>query len=82
MASAGSIEGTVLGVMESWPLQLSIESGAQVYHVELTETTRVLRAGREVSPNSLRPQDLVRVTLSAPGAAPRSFFTERIELLD
>jgi hypothetical protein len=59
------IEGRIVHVMETWPLQLVVQSSAGRYEVSLLEETRVLRHDREVSHGELRPG--LRVEISGPG---------------
>lgn len=76
------LEGTILEVMESWPLQLLLESGASRYSVGLTEATVVMRRGQPVGAGELLPGLFVRIigkTSPADGAA---VCADRIEILD
>ncbi len=47
------IEGKIVELMESWPLQLSVETEMGLYHVELLDETKVIQAKRMVSPGNL-----------------------------
>lgn len=61
-ACAMELEGEVLHVMETWPLQLVVVAADGRYDVRLLETTRVVRKNREVRPGELRPK--VRISIS------------------
>jgi hypothetical protein len=49
------IEGSILNVMETWPLQLTVAVGGQRLQVSLTEQTEITAAGRPAGAGELRP---------------------------
>jgi hypothetical protein len=55
------IVGRVTGVMETWPLQLAVQTSAGIYHVLLRENATVTSGGHPVSPGRLRAGHAVRV---------------------
>jgi len=61
VGSPMSIEGTVLEVMESWPLQLTIDSQGSHYHVVLRPEAAITRRDMSVDASELRPGARVRV---------------------
>ena len=63
------IEGRVLEIMESMPLQLEVESGSERIAVGLQSETTVTKSGSSVDPGSLRPHDLVLIEGPASGHA-------------
>ena len=60
------MDAIVLGVMESWPLQLSLATEGGTEQVALDEGTLVTRAGRKLDPGALRPGQRVRVVIREP----------------
>lgn len=49
------MEATVINVMESWPLQLAVQTTSGREQVALAEDVRIRRAGSPVDPSALRP---------------------------
>ncbi len=58
-----SIDAVVNHVMESWPLQLSLQTSTRNEQVALSEETTVKRAGVRVDPGTIQPGQRVRVTM-------------------
>lgn len=58
-----SIDAVVNHVMESWPLQLSLQTSAGDEQVALAEETIVKRAGVQVDPGAIQPGQRVRVIM-------------------
>ena len=75
------IEGIIVEVMESWPLQLAVEGGGNRYHVELLHQTTVTRGSRDVNPGVLQPDQRVRVSGSGRGPPTQVMIAESIEIL-
>ena len=48
-----SIEGEITQVMESWPLQLIVQTQNGRYYVGLLPETKITRRGQKVDPNKL-----------------------------
>ena len=63
------IKGTIAEVMESWPLQLTVESEGAVYHVSLGLETVVTRGPATLEPGALLPGQRVVITGQS-GVAP------------
>ncbi len=76
-----TIEGTIVEVMESWPLQLSVETRAGRYHVELLDETRITQEGRTASPGSLTPNLRIRVKGSQSSVSHLAMSAQEIEIL-
>ena len=62
------IKGKVSHVLETWPLQLVVQSEQGRFDITLSEETRVIRNDAHVSPGELRPGLTVEVTCR--GVAP------------
>ena len=58
-----SIDAIVKHVMESWPLQLSLQTSAGEEQVALAEQTVIKRVGVQVDPGMIQPGQKVRVTM-------------------
>lgn len=56
-----TIEGVITSVMETWPLQLTVTSGAKRYTVSLSDKTVIRKSGRSAEASALVPN--VRVTI-------------------
>lgn len=76
-----TIEGRVLSVMESWPLQLIVASGGERVAVVLTESTTITRDGKPAKAHDLLPQSTVRVGGVQTARSPRAITADGIELL-
>ncbi len=72
------IEGTIIDVMETWPLQLSVDAGEGVCQVALGEATVVTSEGRPAEPAQLLPGCPVRVEGKASNA--RAMKAVRIDI--
>lgn len=62
------VEGKIVAVMESWPLQLTVETQSGPLHVGLQSGTVVTEQGSAVDPNRLRPEMRVRIEGDRTGA--------------
>jgi len=49
------IQGTLVAVLESWPLQLLVDIGMQRYNIALSSTTQILRQGKIIPASQLHP---------------------------
>lgn len=59
---ARSVEGVIVEVMETWPLQLALQTADGLHHVSLTEGSVVRRAdGSPSDLGSLRQGEYVRI---------------------
>lgn len=72
------LEGTIVGVMETWPLQLSIDTGGDAFQVGLGESTVITCEGRSADPAQLLPGRRVRVEGESSNA--HAMKAERIEI--
>ncbi len=57
------MEATIIQIMESWPLQLSLQTAAGIEHVMLSEDVTIWRAGDLVYPGALLPHQSIRVLI-------------------
>ena len=74
------IEGNIMRVMESWPLQLVVDTSSGPLGVLLAEETRIMQRGHPASPNALMPGGRIRLLgLYKPGH-PETFFASEIQL--
>ena len=55
------IEGVVVDVMETWPLQLTLFSAESQFHIILTMDTTVTQGGEEVGMQRIRPGQRARI---------------------
>ena len=56
------IEGTIIEVMESYPLQLIVQTREGQYYVELLSETRITQAGESINQGNLSPNMQVKIT--------------------
>lgn len=69
-------------VMESWPLQLTVQTQTALYHVVLRSDTQITQQGKEVNPGSLRPDLPVRIGGQVSSSNPLAMNAEVIEVLE
>ncbi|MCO5189194.1 MAG: hypothetical protein M9928_05125 [Anaerolineae bacterium] len=55
------LEGEIVNVMETWPLQLTVASAEKPIHVSLTLDTTVTKNGAEINASQLSPSQTVRI---------------------
>jgi hypothetical protein len=60
------MEATIVQVMESWPLQLALQTADEVVHVMLAEKVSIMRKGLAVDPGALHPGQKIRVLSRTP----------------
>jgi hypothetical protein len=60
------MEATILRIMESWPLQLALQTPAGIEHVMLTESATIRHSGILTDPGALRPGLSIRVLMRTP----------------
>ena len=75
-----SIEGTIIEVMESWPLQLSVETTDGQYSVELLSETTITKDGNAVDAGSLEPNIQVVITGEASANQDNAMIANSIEI--
>lgn len=56
-----AMEATIVHIMESWPLQLALQTPAGREQVMLADNARIQRAGAPVDPGALQPGQRVRL---------------------
>jgi hypothetical protein len=74
------VEGNIVRVMESWPLQLVVDTLSGRLGVLLTEETKIMEGGRSVGPNALLPGEKVRLTGRSKPERPESFLAVEIHV--
>jgi hypothetical protein len=74
-----TIEGKIVEVMESLPLQLTVETATGRYHIGLLPDTAIIREGETIDPGGLLPGLQVRVGGQASG--PNAMTAQTIEIL-
>jgi hypothetical protein len=57
-----TLEGEITQVMESWPLQLVVETAEAQYDVALELDTRISKNGEPAAPSDLSPGLKVRIS--------------------
>ena len=55
------MEATIINIMESWPLQLALQTPAGREEVALAEDLLIQRSGMRVDPGALQPGQRVRL---------------------
>ncbi len=73
------MEATIIDIMESWPLQLVLQSQNVKEHVVLDENVRIYRAGILIDPGMLRPGQRIRVVRRSTGNSAKVVELEIIE---
>jgi hypothetical protein len=75
-----AIEGEIVEVMESWPLQLTVVTQSGRQHVGLLSETRVVKEGQLVDPSVLTSG--VRVRIEGENTGPNAMSARNIEILE
>ena len=73
-----SIEGTIVSVMESWPLQLVVENESGRWQVALRDDTAITVRGSPADPGQIRPG--ARVRIEGPGSGPNAILAASLEI--
>ena len=60
------MEATIVNIMESWPLQLALQTPNGLEHVTLAEDAQIEHAGASADPSALRPGQRVRILKRTP----------------
>lgn len=55
------MDATIVHIMESWPLQLVLQTASGREHVALAEDAYIQHAGKRVDPGALQPGQRIRV---------------------
>ena len=66
--------------MESWPLQLMVETNAGSYYVELLVDTRITQNGKDVEVSRLMPDAQVVITGEASPTQDNAMTAQSIEI--
>jgi hypothetical protein len=75
------VEGKIRHVMESWPLQLVVDTPAGRLDVSLSEDTAVIKEGLSIGPNELSPGKSVRLLGRSNPERPDSFSATEIQVI-
>ena len=73
------MEGRIVSVLETWPLQLTVEATTGRWHVVLSNDTTVMQGMRRVELSRLRQGQRISVTGKHTG--PLAMIAGRIDLL-
>jgi len=73
------IDGFIIEVYETWPLQLSVDASGELYHVGLLLETKITHQGSPVSASEVKAHRRIRINGTASGQ--RALIAESIELL-
>jgi hypothetical protein len=77
-----TLEATITGVLETWPLQLVVDANGKRYDLRLTEQATVVRRGRALTVRELRPGLRIRFAgRQGTPSRPTALVVERIEVL-
>ncbi len=57
-----SIEGEITELMESWPLQLTVKTQTESYHVSLESNTAITQESRAIDAGQLSPGQMVTIS--------------------
>lgn len=80
--SVSELEGTIVEVMESWPLQLFVRVGTTTYSVGLTNDAVVTKRAKRVDPGALNSGMTVRIRGRVSPGAPSAMTGESLKILD
>ena len=76
------IEGRIVSVMETWPLQLAVQGEGSVVHVQLTDQTSLLRGGSAIDPGEISPSMRVEVKGQPLAGDPSALIADSVRVLD
>jgi hypothetical protein len=74
------VEGNIVRVMESWPLQLVVDTPSGRLGVLLTEETKIMEGGRSAGSNALLPGEKVRLAGRSKTGRPETFLAAEIHV--
>ncbi|AOX02194.1 hypothetical protein BJP34_24595 [Moorena producens PAL-8-15-08-1] len=74
------IEGKIVAVMESFPLQLKVETQSGSYSVQLLSDTKITRQGETVDPGKLSPDQKVRIKGQSSASSKSAMTAQTIEI--
>ena len=63
-----TIRGRIVHVLETWPLQLVVESAGRRHDVRLSDTTRITRSGGNADPGQLQPNMEIEISGETAGS--------------
>jgi hypothetical protein len=59
------MESKIINIMESWPLQLTLQSSGAMEQVTLAEGVRISRSGSTMDTGDLHPEQTIRIVTQA-----------------
>lgn len=74
------ISGKIIQVMESWPLQLTVETSSGSYDVQLLEDTKITRQGKTVKSGELSTNMPVKIEGQLSNSNSNAFTASNIEI--
>ena len=74
------VDGNIVRVMESWPLQLVVDTPSGRLGVLLTEETKIMERGRSSGPNALLPGEKIRLLGRFKPERPETFLAAEIHV--
>ena len=75
------LDGTILEVMECWPLELLVRAEHGECTIGLTEEAVVSERGQSVPHGALVPGTVIRARLIRPLGASQATLTDRVEIV-
>jgi hypothetical protein len=72
------VDGNIVRVMESWPLQLVVDTPSGRLGVLLTEETKIMQRGRTAGPSALLPGEKIRLVGRFKTERPETFLAAEI----
>jgi hypothetical protein len=79
-ADSMSIEGEITGVMETWPLQLTVETANESYQVSLEPDTAITQDGQVIEAGQLSPGQAVTILGTLSPSESNAMVAESIEI--
>jgi hypothetical protein len=73
------MDGRIVAVLETWPLQLTVKAATGCWHVVLSDNTTVMKDVRRVEPSCLHEGQ--RILVTGKETSLLAMIAERIDLL-
>jgi hypothetical protein len=77
-----SLKGKIVEVMESFPIQLVLDSNGIIYHLGLLEETIVIRHGKSVNIDELMPEVHIMAIGKISHSDSKAMIVKKIEIID
>ena len=75
-----SIEGEITAVMESWPLQLTVDTETESYFVSLDPDTDITQGGTAVEASQLSPGQAVKISGTLSPSEENAMVAQSVEI--